>query len=395
MPRKRTKKYDVVIIGGGFIGATLAKKLGDLGKSVLILEAGVANGLIPGGYQSYVDHFYTNSIKGPPNAPYPQNKFAPMPGKPDQPYWINRGPIDYGSDYTRALGGTSLHWLGVSLRHVPNDFHTANKYQRGRNWPISYDELAPYYRQAEHFIGVSGDVADQSYLGVKFEPGYQYPMKTVPLSWLNRQMKQAVDGMTVSYGGESYPIDVVPLPQARNSVPYKPHYEPIGNGAPYRYGEGQRCEGNSACIPICPVQAKYTALRTLYQTSIKHVTIQTQSVASEILLDSAGRVDGIVYKQYHDPNGPFDSGNVQTHTVKAKIYVIGAHAVETAKLCLGSKNGGKNAPWCCKRQRNDGPTPDGSSLLELHRDVPQACRAVSWSGCHRRNPDAPGRAFST
>lgn len=341
MTDPQTGQFDVVVVGGGFIGATLAKKLGDRGHRVLILEAGVGSGLVPGGYRGFLETFYLNPIKGPPNSPYAQNKFAPMPGKLDGAYPINGTPIWFGSDYTRALGGTSLHWLGVSLRHVPNDFRTATAYGRGIDWPIGYDELESYYGEAEHFLGVSADVADQAYLGVWFKKGYQYPMRTIPLTWLNRRMREALDGMTVTYGDEEFSIEVVPLPQARNSTPYDPAYSPVGNAAPYRYGEGQRCEGNSACIPICPVQAKYTALRTLYQTNVENVVIQAQSVASEILVDDNGRVSGIRYKHYKDPNGPIDSSNLTEHTVRAKLYVLGAHSVENPKLCLGSKNGGR------------------------------------------------------
>lgn len=334
-------EYDVVIVGGGFIGATLAKQLGDEDKSVLILEAGVGSGMVPGGYQGFLDTFYLNPIKGPPNAPYAQNKFAPMPGKPLEPYYRFGTPIHFGSDYARALGGTSLHWLGVSLRHVPSDFRLRSEYEQGLDWPVSYDELEPDYCEAERFLGVAGDVNDQSYLGVWFKKGYQYPMRTVPLTWLNMQMKEALDGMSVWYDDEEYPIEVVPLPQARNSTPYDPEHKPIGNAAPYRYGEGQRCEGNSACIPICPVQAKYTALRTLYQTNVDHVRIQTQSIASEVLVGENGQVSGIRYQHYRDPNGPIDGDNLTEHTVTAKIYVLGAHAAENPKLCLASKNGGR------------------------------------------------------
>ena len=356
MSRAHTEEYDVVIVGGGFIGATLAKKLGDEGHRVLILEGGVADGMIPGGYRGFLETFYLNPIKGPPNSPYPQNKFSPMPGKLAGFYPRNGTPIWFGSGYARALGGTSLHWLGVSLRHLPHDFEIKSRYGGGLDWPVSYDELEPWYSDAEHFLGVAGDVEDQAYLGVWFKKGYQYPMKTIPLTWLNSQMKEALDGMTVWYGDEEFSIEVIPLPQARNSDPYDSNKQLIGNAAPYRYGEGARCEGNAACIPICPVQAKYTALRTLYQTNVDNVVIQTQSVASEILVDGNGRVEGIRFKHYKDVDGPVDGHNLTEHTAKAKIYVVGAHAVETPKLCMASKNGGR--------------TPDGiansSGLLGRH-----------------------------
>ena len=72
----------------------------------------------------------------------------------------------------------------------------------GRDWPLDYAGLEPYYRQAEHEIGVSADVADQAHLGVEFAPGYDYPMHRVPPSYSDQVLAAAVDGMQVTVGGE-------------------------------------------------------------------------------------------------------------------------------------------------------------------------------------------------
>ena len=71
------EKYDVVIVGGGISGALLANKLAKKNKKVLILEAGLDNGLSPSTYQGYVDHFFTQQAKVP-NSPYANNPFAPQ-----------------------------------------------------------------------------------------------------------------------------------------------------------------------------------------------------------------------------------------------------------------------------------------------------------------------------
>ena len=90
-------------------------------------------------------------------------------------------------------------------------------------------------------------------------------MYRIPPSYLDQQIAEAVDGKTVTLDGEPAELLVSSTPQARNSMP-NPHYndgqgyQPIGaHGAPH---EGLRCEGNSSCIPICPVQAKYSPLKT-------------------------------------------------------------------------------------------------------------------------------------
>jgi choline dehydrogenase-like flavoprotein len=381
------KIYDVVIVGGGVVGSILSKWLTRAGHSVLLLEAGKGDAQTHYGYEAYV----RNSYKYPnrPNSPYPQNDNAGMPGIPwpaaeedsppawisPQQYWIQRGPVPFGSDYARALGGTSLHWLGVSMRHVPNDFKLQSKYKHGLDWPIGYDTLEPYYRRAEYELGVAADTREQSYLGVTFEPGYEYPMVSFPMTYFDTELQKDIQGMTFQLGGVDYPVQVVPTPQARNATPnpdarinsmtaphgpkawyqshpqavedpdkYDPPYKPMGNPTRVGVGLGERCEGNSSCIPICPVQAKYNATKSLAMADETLLDLRVQSVASRILLDEQGEnVAGIEYIHYHD-DGPADA----PVTVRGKLYVLAAHCVENAKLCLisdvanSSKQMGRN-----------------------------------------------------
>ncbi len=141
------KRYDVVIVGGGITGAMMAKKLVENGKRVLLLEAGADARLDPKSYQPYIDQ-YLKAPSGAPNAPYPANPNAPAAdvrniGQPSTAsYLVQLGPVPFLSDYTRALGGTTLHWQGTSLRMVPNDFRMQTTYGRGVDWPIGYEDLS-------------------------------------------------------------------------------------------------------------------------------------------------------------------------------------------------------------------------------------------------------------
>ncbi|HYM00673.1 MAG TPA: GMC family oxidoreductase, partial [Blastocatellia bacterium] len=235
-----------------------------------------------------------------------------------------------------TAGGTTLHWLGTCLRMLPEDFKVRTLYGQGLDWPLNYEELMPYYDLAEHEIGVSADVNEQQYLGIHFNPGYVYPMFKVPQSYLDKTLAHAVKGMTVNLDGQTYPITVTSTPQGRNSMP-NPAYEggkgytPIG--ATYNPDLGQRCAGNTSCVPICPIQAKYNALKTLTRTNAKNVDILTQAVASQVLFDKAtGEITGIEYKAYPDQRSPV----YQTRVAKGTVYVLAAHAVENAKLLLAS-----------------------------------------------------------
>jgi choline dehydrogenase-like flavoprotein len=332
--------YDAIIVGGGPVGAHVARELVAKNKRVLMLEAGRAGGLTYQGYRSYVDTYYTRVIKDT-NSPYPYNASAPSPndtdivkivkGTPDLiGYQVEMGPEAFGSTYLRQLGGTSLHWLGTTPRFCPNDFQLQTKYGRGVDWPLTYAELEPYYCDAEQSLGVSANRKDQEMHGIWFSPGYDYPMERIPPSWSDNEIGKAVKGKTVTFSGKQYPVEVTSLAQARNSIPRK-GYTPVGAvGNP---DVGQRCEGNAACIPICPVQAKYSALKTIAPLlASPYFTLLAQAVVTKVTLGADGRVDGVEYVRYETEG----LGPNTTFTATATIYVLAGHAVENAKLLLAS-----------------------------------------------------------
>lgn len=337
----RAATHDVVIVGGGVAGATIAKRLSRAGLKVLILEAGPGTTRSFADYTAHLDRFYAADAKGT-ESPWPAAIGAPQPDGGDigtgKGYFVQRGPNQYGSTYTRTLGGSTLHWLGVSLRMLPEDFQLQTHYGVGRDWPISYDTLSRYYDAAEHELGVAADVAEQRYHGLDFTPGYDYPMRRIPQSYSDRVLAAAVDGTRIPLGDSSVTVRVRPYPAARNSIP-RGNYRPRGaidldqQGRPYFLDIGQRCEGNTACTPICPVQAKYNAGKTLVEADWRHLELRIQAVASRVLVDSAtGQVQGIRYQHYDRPDAPGFSEAIAV----GRYYVLAAHAVENARLLLTS-----------------------------------------------------------
>ncbi len=332
--------YDAIIVGGGPIGAHVARELIAQNKRVLMLEAGRAGGLTYQGYRSYVDSYYTRVVKDT-NSPYPYNASAPSPndtdilkivkGTPDMVgYQVEMGPEAFGSTYLRQLGGTSLHWLGTTPRFCPNDFQIQTRYGVGIDWPLTYADLEPYYCDAEESMGVSANKEDQEMHGIWFSKGYDYPMERIPPSYSDQMIGKAAKGLKVNFAGKDYPIEVTSLAQARNSIP-RGRYKPVGAvGNPEM---GQRCEGNGACIPICPVQAKYSALKTIAKLlESPYFTLLAQAVVTKVTLGPNGRVNGVEYIRYEEegdaPGKPI--------TATATIYVLAGHAVENAKLLLAS-----------------------------------------------------------
>jgi glucose dehydrogenase len=349
---------DVAIVGAGFAGALIAKELNKDPKKpveVVILEAGAP---IPPNINDYMERFYTARFKVP-ESPYTPEIFQPRdprdpnaedklidPGTvnagrptvmsllpkgsfgdwtdPKKSYLIQTGPRPFASTYNRVAGGTQ-HWLGTCLRFVPADFKMKTKYPsvpQFVDWPIGYDDLNDWYGKAEWELGVSAEVQEQAFLDIKFPDTYKYPMPKIPRSLVDAAVAQALSSLskddTAFLEMETPPteIRVRNLPAARNSQPYK----------------GRRaCAGNTNCIPICPIQAKYDPTITLNEaTETGHVRIFDRHVANEIVVGENGRISQINFIQ---PAPPRTNG-----CVKAKIYVIAANAIETPRLLLMSKH---------------------------------------------------------
>lgn len=330
--------FDVVIVGGGISGSLVARELGLAGRRVLILEAGEPN---PPSVEAYMEQFYLSRAKTP-GAPYPpaqglvdDQPLVPDPstqnvGKPEvltlgktswqdakQSYLDQQGPLPFSSTYERVGGGTTRHWLGTSLRFLPNDFRMAQAYPQSGlpDWPISYDELSAWYDRAEVAIGVSAAVQEQSYLGITFTPGYNYPMKAITPSLVDQAVAAGVAGETF----ENQPVTVTGTPAGRNSQPYQ---------------ERRVCAGNTNCIPICPIQAKYDASVTLNQAlQTGNVQIRYRTVVTSLSVGDDGLVSGVSFVEYAQAQGPQTGAG----TVTADRYVVAAHAIETVKILLNSK----------------------------------------------------------
>jgi choline dehydrogenase-like flavoprotein len=335
------KIYDVIIVGAGVAGALCAWKLASAGKKVLILEAADQ----PTGWAQR-DEFRevmvadaadakTNIPRGDQSSPYlalASRRYAPSPelvgkkdkdGKPIEKYYDYdlTGPQTemFKAGYVRLVGGSTWAWRGNTPRKVPNDFRLKSTYGVGEDWPISYDDLEPWYVEAEYELGVAGN--DQEWNGLL--GGYRskpFPMREIPLSYGDKLVKKELDGTEI----DGVKITVRSTPQARLTIPYKPHEG---------FHERRACEGNSNCIPLCPSSAKYDAgshVKAAVKTG--NADLRSAGVVTELMVNGGGenRVTAVRYKNWR-------SANKDEHqTASANVVILAANAIETPKLLLMS-----------------------------------------------------------
>jgi choline dehydrogenase-like flavoprotein len=296
--------FDVIIVGSGVAGALTAWQLANEQFRVLILEAGER-----GPERVELVGAYARASLKTPGSPY-KGRFgdikAPSPDSEKDYYEQSTSADLFKSTYQRRIGGSTWHWLGNVPRLIPNDFRMKSVYGVGVDWPITYDELEPWYCEAEQAIGVSGDHAEWNGLLAAYR-SRPFPMSKIWSSYGDTKVAEALVG--VQFDG--VPLALVSTPQARNSQPYD---------------DRPACAGNSSCVPICPIQAKYDATVHLAKAEQAKAILREKSVVTRLEVDEDRHVRRVIYKSWDG----------QEHTVSGRIVVIAAHAIETAKLLLMS-----------------------------------------------------------
>lgn len=285
---------DVVIVGAGVAGALVRYRLAQAGAKVAILDSG------PWVDRTAAVQAYRDALAHVPEAPYPDLAYAPRPTVTNlDGYYVQSGPEPFKSTYERRVGGSTWHWQGTAMRWLPNDFKLRSLYGKGVDWPLTYDQLEPWYLQAEQELGVAGDPNDD--LGSPRSG--PYPLPPIPMSYVDQQINAALQaqGMKVQIS-----------PQARNSVPFQ---------------NRPACCGNNSCVPICPIGAKYDGAVHAKMAQDAGAQILDQAIATQVEVDGNGKVTKIRFKR---PDG-------SDHEATGAVFVIAAHAIETPKLLLMSR----------------------------------------------------------
>ena len=288
--KRRVIESDVCIIGSGISAAMVAHKLARTTKgSIVVLEAGDE---APPLAQRYA---LRERFKAYGESPWPNDHL--------DGYEID-GPLQSRS---MQVGGLAMHWGGVTPRWSPEDFRSRSLFGVGTDWPISYDDLDPFYQEAEEIMGVAGEQGPAA-----MDPrGKPFPMPALPLTYNLGLLKE----WTTQAG-----IVTWSQPAAKNSRPYD--------------GRNECCR-NDTCSPICPTGAKYSPDVTWDRLrKANRITLYPRTMVRRLTLHE--RSSRIVSAEAMQRGAKGRAGTPVEY--RAKQFVIAAGYVWSSHLLLLSRS---------------------------------------------------------
>jgi choline dehydrogenase-like flavoprotein len=297
--------HDVVVIGSGAGGGTVTKVLADLGVRVLLIEAGPMFDLADVKEHKW-PYDYAHRGVGPHaegyfgRSPFSFNAFYGGPQIEGEPYTVAPGS-DFSWFRSRVVGGRTNHYGRTTLRFSDYDFKPHSADGMGTDWPITYQDLAPYYDKAETFIGVTGTVE-----GLRSAPDGVFQPPAPPRAH-ELLMKRAC---------EKLGIPCIPCRQAVIT-------RPTNGRAPCHYC-GQ-------CTRACRTQSNYASSYVQIFPAMRtgRVDVLTNAMARELVTDASGKVVAVSY---------VDKTTRTERQVRCRTAVLSASTCESARLLLNSRS---------------------------------------------------------
>jgi choline dehydrogenase-like flavoprotein len=294
-------EYDVCIVGSGAGGGMAAYALTKAGAKVVMLEAG-GEWFASKNSQMLMPTF-ASPRRGASTRIRPFGEFDACDGGWDiegEPYTMAPGST-FRWWRGRMLGGRTNHWGRISLRFGPDDFKGKSKDGLGEDWPISYDDVAPYYDRVDDLIGVFG-----SREGLRNHPDGNFLPAPKPRCY----------ELLVKKTSDRLGITCIP---SRLSIITKPK--------PGR----QACHYCGQCNRGCSVKANFSSPDVLIAPALQtgKLTLITNAMAREVTVGKDGLATGVTYVD--------KKTNTDKH-VRAKVVVLAASGCESARLMLNSKS---------------------------------------------------------
>jgi choline dehydrogenase-like flavoprotein len=291
---EKDDKVDVCIVGSGAAGGVMAKELCEGGAKVVMLEAGQR--VNPWDLLSHRWPYELpfRGFRGEKQAPFYQGDVAKS---------ISYADSDHISiDRVRVLGGRTMHWNAVTLRYAPRDFKEWSMQGIEEDWPLTYEEIAPYYDRIEQIIGVCGN---DDHLDI-LPAGKNY-LPPIPWRCSEHAMKRATDAMGI------------PLIAVRKAVLTRP------------YDKRAQCHYCGHCMDGCDVASIFSSPDCMLPKAqaTGNFTLKENALAREVLVDGEGLASGVSY---------IDTATGTEQQIKASIVVVCASTVESARLLLNSRS---------------------------------------------------------
>jgi len=331
-PDKAQAQYDVIVVGSGAAGGQTAYTCALEGAKVLMLEAGrnydpeketpmfQTNADAPLRGTSTPDKpfgFYDATIDG--GWQVPGEPYTSASSEPERKFWWWR---------SRMLGGRTNHWGRISLRNGPYDFKPRSRDGLGFDWPLNYEDVAPYYDKVEMLIGVYGD---------------NHGLENTPDSPRGCLQPPPAFRAAERFGqhhGKKLGLPVIPIHRAVLTEKQDPAVLPAkihpGNPRAQRLladsmRARQACFWATPCGRGCSIKANYQSTTVHLPPALAsgNLDLISDAMAREVTIGPDGRATGVVFIDRHTG---------KERVVKGKVVVLAASSGETVRILLNSKS---------------------------------------------------------
>jgi choline dehydrogenase-like flavoprotein len=284
----RGERRNVLVIGAGAAGSVAAKRLAEAGVSVVCLEQG--------GWRNAAE-FPGDKLEFELLAGKQWNADPNVRARPED-YPTESSEADIAPVMFNAVGGSTIHFGAQWARMRPSDFKIRSVEGIGDDWPVTYEEMLPFYERMDVEMNVSGTAGDPAY-----PPGAAPPLTGLPIGKIGRK---AAEGM--------------------NRLGW--HWWPAAHAIPSRsIGNQQQCARRGTCMFGCPEGAKGSTDLTLWPKALEHgAKLVTGARVREITTNGNGLATGAIWI---DRDG-------NEHAEKADVVVLAGNGVGTPRLLLFS-----------------------------------------------------------